>query len=114
MPTGLASDPMALRYHRNSPPWCRRSSRSPIDSPMRRRRQQRGTVRSVSGLTERRYSLADEHHGRHTVVVEERFPGELEMLRDDNVRLRRLLQLSEEQARAADPDQATLSASPES
>jgi hypothetical protein len=48
------------------------------------------------------------------VVVEERFPGELETLRSDNVRLRRLLKLSEEQARAADPDQATLSGAPES
>jgi hypothetical protein len=41
-------------------------------------------------------------------IVEERFPGELAMLRADNARLRRLLQLSEEQARAADPDQAAL------
>lgn len=48
------------------------------------------------------------------VVVEERFPGELEALRADNVRLRRLLKLSEEQARAADPDQATLTGAPES
>jgi hypothetical protein len=48
-----------------------------------------------------------------TVVAEERFPGELETLRADNVRLRRLLKLSEEQARAADPDQATLSGAPE-
>lgn len=48
------------------------------------------------------------------MVVEERFPGELETLRADNVRLRRLLKLSEEQARAADPDQATLSGAPES
>jgi hypothetical protein len=48
------------------------------------------------------------------VVVEERFPGELETLRADNVRLRRLLKLSAEQARAADPDQATLSGAPES
>lgn len=38
----------------------------------------------------------------------ENFPGELDMLRADNVRLRRLLQLSEEQARAAANDQATL------
>jgi hypothetical protein len=45
--------------------------------------------------------------------VEERFPGELEMLRADNVRLRRLLKLSDEQARAANPNQATLSAAPE-
>jgi hypothetical protein len=42
---------------------------------------------------------------RHTVVVEEQFPGELETLRADNVCLRRLLKLSEEQARAADTDQ---------
>jgi superfamily II DNA or RNA helicase len=48
------------------------------------------------------------------VVVEERFPGELETLRADNERLRRLLKLSKEQARAADPDQATLSGAPES
>jgi hypothetical protein len=48
------------------------------------------------------------------VVVDERFPGELETLRADNERLRRLLKLSEEQARAADPDQATLSGAPES
>lgn len=47
------------------------------------------------------------------MVVEERFPGELETLRADNLRLRRLLKLSEEQARAADPDQATLSGAPE-
>jgi len=46
--------------------------------------------------------------------VEERFPGELETLRADNMRLRRLLKLSEEQARAADPDQATLTGAPES
>ncbi|MFZ3306021.1 MAG: DEAD/DEAH box helicase family protein [Mycobacterium sp.] len=46
--------------------------------------------------------------------MEERFPGEVETLRADNVRLRRLLKLSEEQARAADPDQATLSGAPES
>jgi hypothetical protein len=44
--------------------------------------------------------------------VEERFPGELETLRADNVRLRRLLELSEEQARAADPDQAALTGAP--
>ena len=48
------------------------------------------------------------------MVVEERFPGELDTLRADNVRLRRLLKLSEEQARAADPDQATLTGAPES
>ena len=46
--------------------------------------------------------------------VKEQFPGELEMLRADNVRLRRLLALSEEQARAADPDQPTLTGAPES
>jgi hypothetical protein len=44
--------------------------------------------------------------------VEERFPGELEMLRADNARLRRLLELSEEQARAADPDHAALTGAP--
>jgi hypothetical protein len=44
--------------------------------------------------------------------VEERFPGELETLRADNVRLRRLLKLSDEQARAADPDQAALTGAP--
>jgi hypothetical protein len=32
--------------------------------------------------------------------VDERFPGELATLRADNVRLRRLLELSKEQARA--------------
>lgn len=48
------------------------------------------------------------------MVVEERFPGELETLRADNTRLRRLLELSEEQARAADPDQATLTGARES
>jgi hypothetical protein len=48
------------------------------------------------------------------VVVEEQFPGELETLRADNVRLRRLLKLSEEQARAAAPDQATMTGAPES
>jgi superfamily II DNA or RNA helicase len=51
---------------------------------------------------------------RQTVVVDEWFPGELETLRADNVRLRQLLQLSEERARAADPDQATLTGAPES
>jgi hypothetical protein len=45
-------------------------------------------------------------------VMEERFPGELQTLRADKVRLRRLLALSEEQARAADPDQATLIGAP--
>lgn len=44
--------------------------------------------------------------------MDERFPGELETLRADNVRLRRLLELSEEQARAADPDQPTLTNAP--
>jgi superfamily II DNA or RNA helicase len=44
--------------------------------------------------------------------VDERFPGELETLRADNVRLRRLLELSEEQARAADPDQPALTGAP--
>lgn len=34
--------------------------------------------------------------------MEELFPGELETLRADNVRLRRLLELSEWQARAAE------------
>lgn len=41
-------------------------------------------------------------------------PGELETLRADNVRLRRLLKLSEEQARAAHGDQATLTRAPDS
>jgi hypothetical protein len=45
--------------------------------------------------------------------MQERFPGELETLRADNLRLRRLLKLSEQQARAAHPDQATLSGAPE-
>lgn len=35
----------------------------------------------------------------------ERYPGELDTLRVDNIRLRRLLELTEQQARAADPDQ---------
>jgi superfamily II DNA or RNA helicase len=47
-----------------------------------------------------------------TVTVKERFPGELETLRADNARLQRLLKLSEAQARAADPDQATLTGAP--
>ena len=34
--------------------------------------------------------------------MKERFPGELETLRADNARLRRLLELSEEQARGAE------------
>lgn len=44
--------------------------------------------------------------------MEERFPGELQTLHADNVRLRLLLALSEEQARAADADQATLTGAP--
>jgi hypothetical protein len=44
--------------------------------------------------------------------VDERFPGELQTLRADNVRLRRLLALSEEQARAADPDQPAMTGAP--
>ena len=44
--------------------------------------------------------------------VKEQFPGELETLRADNVRLRRILKLTEEQARAAEPDQATLTGAP--
>ncbi|OIN78965.1 DEAD/DEAH box helicase [Mycobacterium malmoense] len=44
----------------------------------------------------------------------ERFPGELKTLRADNARLRHLLKLSEEQARAADPDQAALAGAPAS
>ena len=47
-----------------------------------------------------------------TVSGVESFPGELDTLRADNVRLRRLLQLSEEQARAAASDQATLTGAP--
>jgi hypothetical protein len=43
-----------------------------------------------------------------TVSGVESFPGELDTLRADNVRLRRLLQLSEEQALEATSDQATL------
>ena len=40
----------------------------------------------------------------------ERYPGELDALRAENTRLRRLLDLTEQQARAADPDQtATMS-----
>ncbi len=49
-----------------------------------------------------------------TVSGVERFPGELDGLRADNARLRRLLQLSEEQAWAAANDQATLVGAPES
>ena len=44
--------------------------------------------------------------------MKEQFPGELETLRADNARLRRLLELSEEQARGARPDQATLTGAP--
>lgn len=44
--------------------------------------------------------------------MDEGFPGELATLRADNLRLRRLLDLSEEQARAARPDQATLTGAP--
>ena len=44
--------------------------------------------------------------------MEERYPGELEALRAENMRLRRLLDLSVEQARAADPDQAALASVP--
>ncbi|MEE3752988.1 TOTE conflict system archaeo-eukaryotic primase domain-containing protein [Mycobacterium intracellulare] len=44
----------------------------------------------------------------------ESFPGELDTLRADNARLRHLLQLSEEQARAASSDQATLTGAPAS
>ena len=44
----------------------------------------------------------------------EQFPGELDTLRADNSRLRRLLQLSEGQARAAASDQAMLTGAPES
>jgi TOTE conflict system, Archaeo-Eukaryotic Primase domain len=62
----------------------------------------------------RRIRLHRWRKDRQTVVVEERFPGELEVLRTDNVRLRRLLKLSEEQARPADADQATLTGAPES
>ena len=49
-----------------------------------------------------------------TVSAKERFPGELETLRADNVRLQRLHKLSEAQARAAHPDQATLTGAPQS
>jgi hypothetical protein len=49
-----------------------------------------------------------------TVSGVEGFPGELDTLRADNVRLRRLLQLSEEQARAAASDRATLTGAPAS
>jgi hypothetical protein len=49
-----------------------------------------------------------------TVSAKERFPGELEALRADNLRLQRLLKLNDAQARAADPDQATLTGAPHS
>ena len=49
-----------------------------------------------------------------TVSAKERFPGELETLRADNDRLQRLLKLTKAQARAADPDQATLTGAPQS
>ena len=49
-----------------------------------------------------------------TVSAKERYPGELETLRVDNIRLQRLLKLSQAQARAADPDQATLTGAPQS
>jgi hypothetical protein len=49
-----------------------------------------------------------------TVSGVESFLGELGTLRADNARLRRLLQLSEEQARAAASDQATLTGAPAS
>lgn len=42
----------------------------------------------------------------------ESFPGELNTLRADKLRLRRLLRLSEQQARAAALDQATLTGAP--
>jgi hypothetical protein len=45
-------------------------------------------------------------------AVNEAFSGGLETQRADNLRLRRLLDLSEEQARAARPDQATLAGAP--
>jgi hypothetical protein len=49
-----------------------------------------------------------------TVSGVESLPSELDTLRADNARLRRLLQLSEEQARAAASDQATLTGAPTS
>ncbi|KZS58428.1 DEAD/DEAH box helicase [Mycobacterium ostraviense] len=49
-----------------------------------------------------------------TVNGIEDFPGELDTLRADNLRLRRILRLSEEQARAAASDQATLTGAPAS
>ena len=44
--------------------------------------------------------------------VDERFPGELDTLRADDMRQRWLLKLSEEQARAAVPDQPALTGAP--
>jgi hypothetical protein len=58
--------------------------------------------------------LATRDRGGVTVSANERFPGELETLRADNIRLQRLLKLSEAQARAADPDQGTLTGAPQS
>ena len=49
-----------------------------------------------------------------TVSGVESFPGELDTRRADNGRLRRLLELSEEQARAAASDRATLTGAPAS
>src|ERR1700757_2319706 len=46
--------------------------------------------------------------------MQARFRGEWETWRADNLRLRRLLKLSEEQARAAASDQATLTGAPQS
>lgn len=45
-------------------------------------------------------------------VGAERFPGELDPHRADNTRLLHLLKLTEEQARAARSDQATLTGAP--
>jgi superfamily II DNA or RNA helicase len=56
--------------------------------------------------------VSSQERSRQTVGVKEQFPGELETLRADNMRLRRILKLTEEQARAADPDQATLTGAP--
>jgi hypothetical protein len=49
-----------------------------------------------------------------TVSSVESLPGELDTLRADNARLRHILQLSEEQARAAANDQATPTGAPAS
>lgn len=61
-------------------------------------------------------SAAPDNGSRGVLVVSgiEKFPGELDTLRADNARLRRLLRLSEEQARAAASDQATLTGAPAS